>query len=110
MQEQKISVKMGKNIGSKWKHTWDKEVTAFVVGDLAVHLVQGEDDECSDWAITAINRGLKFPGVTPFEKVAIACAKEINEMGFDWSEFSKERHKDEALKAKAILVSWGVVE
>lgn len=110
MQEQKISIKMGKNIGSKWEHTWDKEVTAFVIGDLAVHLVQGEGDEYSTWAITAIKRGLKFPGATTSEKAAIACAKEINGMGFDWSKYSKEKHKEEALKAKAILSSWGVIE
>ncbi len=110
METRKIKIKMGKDIGSKWEHTWDKEITAFVVGDLAVHLVQGEGEECSDWAITAIDRGLKFPGVTPSEKVAIACAKEISEMNFDWSKFSKENHRDAALKAKAILLSWGMVE
>lgn len=84
-----------------------KEVDAYRVGALAVHQHQIEGYESEDWVITGVAQGRKFPGKTMILKAALACAKELDEM-FAWETYDAKKNKDEALKAKEIISSWGM--
>lgn len=84
-----------------------KEVDAYRAGALAVHQHQTEGYESDYWVITGVAQGRKFPGKTIILKVALACAKELDGM-FAWETYDPEKNKDEALKAKEIIASWGL--